>query len=56
MGNDIDIRWKQRFENFKRAYAKLSDAIQTITAFQHADSATLALMEDGLIQRPFNKT
>lgn len=51
MEDVLDIRWKQRFENFKRAYTRLSDAILTIESLHDTDSATLELMEEGLIQR-----
>ncbi len=26
MGGDPDVRWRQRFENFKRAFARLAEA------------------------------
>lgn len=41
-----DIRWQQRFTNYKKALAKLSDAVQ------RADQEKLSeLEEEGLIQR-----
>ena len=45
MGNDKkEIRWRQRFENFTRAYTQLSQAIGNVD--QLSD-----LEKEGLIQR-----
>ncbi len=42
---DIDIRWKQRFENYKRALAQLKEAVQLF------NERSLSLIEQqGLIQ------
>ncbi len=42
--NQKEIRWKQRFENFEKAYLQLSDAINK---FDSLDD----LAKEGLIQR-----
>ena len=42
--NTEDIRWKQRFQNFKKAYAQFSDAVARID--------TLSVLEkEGMVQR-----
>lgn len=43
--NDTDIRWKQRFDNFQRAYKNLVDAVHLANARDLS-----ALEEQGLIQ------
>ena len=45
MALNPDIRWKQRFENFDRAYKLLSEALQ------NGPSALSALEKEGVIQR-----
>ncbi|HEY5777946.1 MAG TPA: nucleotidyltransferase substrate binding protein [Terrimicrobiaceae bacterium] len=45
MAPNPDIRWKQRFENFDRAYKLLSEALQ------NGPSALSALEKEGVIQR-----
>ena len=45
MPSDPDIRWKQRFQNFERAYKLLSEALQ------RGPSALSALEKEGVIQR-----
>ncbi|MBI1838206.1 MAG: nucleotidyltransferase substrate binding protein [Flavobacteriia bacterium] len=46
-----DIRWEQRFSNFQKALAKLTDAIELMK--QDLDSSTtfLDILKEGLIQR-----
>jgi len=45
MNSAIDIRWKQRFENFQKAYAEFKEAIEL------ANSRELSKLEkQGLIQ------
>ncbi|MCA1787641.1 MAG: nucleotidyltransferase substrate binding protein [Desulfobacteraceae bacterium] len=42
--NTEDIRWKQRFQNFKKAYEQFSDAVSRID--------TLSVLEkEGMVQR-----
>jgi nucleotidyltransferase substrate binding protein (TIGR01987 family) len=45
MPSNPDIRWKQRFQNFERAYELLREALQ------HGPSALSALEKEGVIQR-----
>ncbi|MEI7668710.1 MAG: nucleotidyltransferase substrate binding protein [Pseudomonadota bacterium] len=45
MDNNIDIRWKQRLDNFSRAYQNLSNAMQLANERKLSD-----LEEQGLIQ------
>ncbi|MBU2454395.1 MAG: nucleotidyltransferase substrate binding protein [Proteobacteria bacterium] len=45
MANNIeDIRWKQRFENFKNAYKQFSDAVSCVDQLS-------VLEKEGMIQR-----
>ncbi|MCL1944923.1 MAG: nucleotidyltransferase substrate binding protein [Firmicutes bacterium] len=41
-----DIRWKQRFENFEKAYNLLNNAMQRVMQQPNDD-----LLEEGLVQR-----
>lgn len=42
--NTEDIRWKQRFQNFKKAFAQFSDAVSRVD--------TLSVLEkEGMVQR-----
>ncbi len=45
MASDPDIRWKQRFQNFSRAYVLLGDALE------HGPAALSLLEKEGVIQR-----
>lgn len=45
MNEPQDIRWKQRFQNFKKALARLGDAVELATERDLSD-----LEEQGLIQ------
>lgn len=45
MSQDSDIRWKQRFQNFDRAYVLLREAME------QGPSALSALEKEGVIQR-----
>lgn len=40
-----DIRWKQRFQNFDRAYVRLSEALE------HGPTALNQLEKEGVVQR-----
>ena len=42
---DVDIRWKQRFQNFDKAFKRLTDAIQIIR-----NDPDNVLLQAGLIQ------
>ena len=42
---DVDIRWKQRFQNFDKAFKRLTDAIQIIR-----NEPDNVLLQAGLIQ------
>ena len=42
---NADIRWKQRFENFERAYVLLREALQ------NGPSSLSLLEKEGVIQR-----
>lgn len=44
MDNNKEIRWKQRFENFKKAFLKLKEAVEKFTNLDD-------LSKDGMIQR-----
>lgn len=48
-----DIRWKQRFHNYKRALAQFTKAIEIFGDIRHVrvDIEQLELMKEGLIQR-----
>lgn len=48
-----DTRWRQRLDNYRRAFAKLDTAIATVSASQRReDSDDIAdLIREGLIQR-----
>lgn len=42
---DVDVRWKQRFQNFDKAFKRLADAIQIIR-----NDPDNVLLQAGLIQ------
>jgi len=44
MDNRKDIRWKQRFANFKKAFAQLTEAVERIDVLSQ-------LEKEGLVQR-----
>ena len=46
----LDIRWIQRFANYRKALHRLEQAVE-IMARQDADEAVKELMKEGLIQR-----
>lgn len=46
-----DIRWIQRFNNYRRALAKLSTAVNTMTSESDFSSDIDELLKEGLIQR-----
>jgi nucleotidyltransferase substrate binding protein (TIGR01987 family) len=52
MDTQQDIRWQQRFSNFRRALAKLRQAVETVSLKKtDFDSPIDDLLEEGLIQR-----
>lgn len=46
-----DIRWIQRFNNYRRALAKLSTAVKTMTSESDFSSDIDELLKEGLIRR-----
>lgn len=53
MGEMLDIRWRQRFQNFQNALGRLSEAEAIIGAVIGApiNNAELQLLKEGLLQR-----
>ena len=51
MTDITDIRWRQRLDNYKKAYGKLVIAAEKIKNFSDYDSDTQELVREGLIQR-----
>ena len=51
MMNDVDIRWKQRFENYVKALEKLNAAAMILNRNISYDTGIEDLMKEGLIQR-----
>ena len=51
MVQNKDIRWIQRFTNYRKALAKLSQAVAIITGQQDLTEDMDDLMKEGLIQR-----
>ena len=49
INTDLDIRWKQRFDNFQKAYLLLKDICETdISSF---DEKTQQIYKEATIQR-----
>lgn len=48
---DTDIRWIQRFDNFRKALDRLNEAAHTMTKELHYSTEVSDLMKEGLIQR-----
>ncbi len=46
-----DVRWLQRFANYRKALAKLSKAVEIVSSKMEEDEDRDELMEEGLIQR-----
>lgn len=46
-----DIRWEQRFSNFQKASAKLTDAIELMKQDLDSSNIFLDILKEGLIQR-----
>ena len=51
MLKDNDIRWLQRFENFRKALAKLNRAVYIVSKTTDLGGDIDELLEEGLIQR-----
>ena len=51
MLEDNDIRWLQRFENYRKALAKLNRAVYIVSKTSDFDGDIDELLEEGLIQR-----
>lgn len=46
-----DIRWQQRFSNYRKALAKLTQAVELLSERIGCDEAVDELLQEGLIQR-----
>lgn len=46
-----DVRWLQRFSNYRKALAKLSKAVDIVSSQMEEDEDIDELLEEGLIQR-----
>lgn len=46
-----DIRWEQRFNNYKRALEKLQQAVQQVSAPTERNGVLEDIIKEGLIQR-----
>ena len=51
MVQNEDVRWIQRFSNYRKALAKLSQAVAIIAGLQDLTEGMDDLMKEGLIQR-----
>ena len=46
-----DIRWQQRFSNYRKALAKLTQAVDLLSVQVERDESVDELLQEGLIQR-----
>lgn len=46
-----DIRWQQRFSNYRKALAKLTQAVDLLSEQVERDESVDELLQEGLIQR-----
>ncbi len=51
MAKEKDIRWEQRFSNYRKALAKLKQAVEIVSQQIDRDEAIDDLLKEGLIQR-----
>ncbi|MDR1759421.1 MAG: nucleotidyltransferase substrate binding protein [Fibrobacter sp.] len=51
MNASKDIRWEQRFSNYRKALAKLRQAVEIVTKQMNYGNEVDELLEEGLIQR-----
>lgn len=49
-----DIRWQQRFSNYRKALAKLIQAVDLLSVQIERDESVAELLQEGLIQRLFH--
>lgn len=49
--NKQDVRWLQRFSNYRKALAKLGKAVDIVSSQMEEDEDIDDLLEEGLIQR-----
>ena len=45
------IRWQQRFNNYRKALAKLTQAVELLSSQINHEEAVDELLQEGLIQR-----
>ena len=50
MNVEKDVRWVQRFENYRRALTRLSEAVEIIRSEQYSNHNISYLINEGLIQ------
>ena len=50
MSVEKDLRWVQRFENYRRALKRLSEAVEIIRSEQYSNHNISYLINEGLIQ------
>lgn len=48
-----NIRWQQRFSNYRKALAKLAQAVNLLSEQVERDESVDELLQEGLIQRLF---
>ena len=51
MNDATDIRWKQRLDNYRKAYKKLAIAAEKVSSVSEIDTDMKELVNEGLIQR-----
>lgn len=51
MNDATDIRWKQRLDNYRKAYKKLAIAAEKVSSVSDIDTDMKELVNEGLIQR-----
>lgn len=51
MKDTTDIRWKQRLDNYRKAYKKLAIAAEKVSSVSEIDTDMKELINEGLIQR-----
>lgn len=51
MEENKDIRWKQRFSNYKKALTMLSKGIEVVNSDEGFSTDAIDIMHEGLIQR-----
>lgn len=51
MTDTSDVRWKQRLDNYRKAYKKLAIAAEKVSCMSNFDAEIKELANEGLIQR-----